>query len=113
MNDELSVGNIAAIVDRQAARRPAAPAILMPDRVIGYRQLSGMVHAVSRVLLDGGVRPGQTIGILSLNQARPPFAAAAPFGGWKASGQGIPEHGRWDRDFYSRAQAVYGSSGGG
>ena len=31
----------------------------------------------------------------------------APFGGWKASGLGPPEHGRWDREFYARPQAVY------
>lgn len=34
--------------------------------------------------------------------------AAAPFGGWKASGIGPPEHGEWDRLFYARPQAVYG-----
>jgi len=34
--------------------------------------------------------------------------AAAPFGGWKASGLGPPEHGRWDREFYTRPQARYG-----
>jgi acyl-CoA reductase-like NAD-dependent aldehyde dehydrogenase/nicotinamidase-related amidase len=47
-------------------------------------------------------------GILSINRARPPFAAEGPFTGWKASGYGTPEHGRWNRDFYTRAQAVYG-----
>ena len=31
-----------------------------------------------------------------------------PFTGWKASGYGAPEHGRWNRDFYTRVQAVYG-----
>ena len=41
-------------------------------------------------------------------EARPPFAAEGPFAGWKASGYGTPEHGRWNRDFYTRAQAVYG-----
>jgi acyl-CoA reductase-like NAD-dependent aldehyde dehydrogenase len=30
-----------------------------------------------------------------------------PFGGWKASGIGPPEHGSFDRDFYTRVQAVY------
>ena len=48
-------------------------------------------------------------GILAINQARPAFAASAPFSGWKASGFGLAEHGRWDRDFYTRAQAVYNS----
>jgi acyl-CoA reductase-like NAD-dependent aldehyde dehydrogenase/nicotinamidase-related amidase len=47
-------------------------------------------------------------GVLSLNRARPPFAAEGPFTGWKASGYGPPEHGRWNRDFYARAQAIYG-----
>lgn len=31
----------------------------------------------------------------------------APFGGWKESGLGPPEHGVWDLDFYTRWQAVY------
>nr|WP_283938568.1 aldehyde dehydrogenase family protein [Sphingomonas alba] len=47
-------------------------------------------------------------GILSIGKARPPFAADGPFTGWKASGYGVPEHGRWNRDFYTRAQAIYG-----
>ena len=47
-------------------------------------------------------------GILSVNQARPAFAATGPFVGWKSSGHGPPEHGRWNRDFYARPQAVYG-----
>lgn len=47
-------------------------------------------------------------GILSLNRARPPFAIDGPFAGWKDSGHGPPEHGRWNRDFYTRVQAVYG-----
>lgn len=51
---------------------------------------------------------GAQAGLLSINQARPPFAAAGPFVGWKASGFGCPEHGRWNRDFYTRVQAVYG-----
>jgi aldehyde dehydrogenase (NAD+) len=46
-------------------------------------------------------------GILSINRARPPFAAEGPFVGWKTSGYGPPEHGRWNRDFYTRVQAVY------
>lgn len=46
-------------------------------------------------------------GMLSINRARPAFDAAAPFSGWKRSGHGPPEHGRWDREFYARPQAVY------
>jgi acyl-CoA reductase-like NAD-dependent aldehyde dehydrogenase len=50
---------------------------------------------------------GAEAGMLSINRARPPFAAEGPFTAWKASGYGLPEHGRWNRDFYARAQAVY------
>ena len=46
-------------------------------------------------------------GMLLVNHARPAFSAAGPFIGWKASGYGPPEHGRWNRDVYARVQAVY------
>lgn len=46
-------------------------------------------------------------GILLINQGRPEFDSAAPFAGWKSSGLGIPEHGRWDRDFYTQTQTLY------
>lgn len=51
-------------------------------------------------------------GLLLLNQARPAFSAAGPFTGWKASGYGTPEHGRWNRDFWTKVQAVYGRPSG-
>ncbi|MCG6871969.1 MAG: aldehyde dehydrogenase family protein, partial [Gammaproteobacteria bacterium] len=47
-------------------------------------------------------------GILKCNQAPAGVVASAPFGGWKESGLGPPEHGPWDRDFYTRPQALYG-----
>ncbi|MGR8980723.1 MAG: aldehyde dehydrogenase family protein [Gammaproteobacteria bacterium] len=31
----------------------------------------------------------------------------APFGGWKSSGIGPPEHGIWDREFFTRPRAIY------
>lgn len=34
----------------------------------------------------------------------------APFGGWKSSSLGPPEHGDWDSLFYLRPQAVYGAN---
>ncbi len=46
-------------------------------------------------------------GMLSINRARPPFSAAGPFVGWKYSGFGPPEHGRWNREVYARPQAIY------
>lgn len=47
-------------------------------------------------------------GILKLNASTAGVDVALPFGGWKASGLGPPEHGDADRLFYTRLQAVYG-----
>ncbi len=47
-------------------------------------------------------------GILKLAPGPLAVHPDAPFGGWKASGIGPPEHGDWDREFYAKPQAVYG-----
>ena len=47
-------------------------------------------------------------GILRIGAEHTFIHPEAPFGGWKVSGLGVPEHGRWDRDFYTRPQAIYG-----
>jgi acyl-CoA reductase-like NAD-dependent aldehyde dehydrogenase len=47
-------------------------------------------------------------GILRINPQSFPVHPDAPFLGWKSSGTGPAEHGRWDLEFYSRPQAVYG-----
>ncbi len=47
-------------------------------------------------------------GILKLDAATAGADVEAPFGGWKASGVGPPEHGDSNREFYTRTQAVYG-----
>jgi acyl-CoA reductase-like NAD-dependent aldehyde dehydrogenase len=47
-------------------------------------------------------------GVLKLNATTAGVDATLPFGGWKASGVGPPEHGEGDRIFYTRMQAVYG-----
>ncbi len=52
-------------------------------------------------------------GILKLNSATAGVDVTLPFGGWKASGIGPPEHGEADRLFYTRMQAVYGGANGG
>lgn len=48
-------------------------------------------------------------GLIKLGAGPVPVHPHAPFGGWKASGLGLPEHGLWDAHFFSRPQAVYGS----
>jgi acyl-CoA reductase-like NAD-dependent aldehyde dehydrogenase len=46
-------------------------------------------------------------GILKINAATAGAAGDAPFGGWKDSGVGPPEHGTADLEFYTRRQTVY------
>jgi alpha-ketoglutaric semialdehyde dehydrogenase len=51
-------------------------------------------------------------GVLKLNTSTAGVDTSLPFGGWKASGIGPPEHGEGDRLFYTQIQAVYGATGG-
>lgn len=46
-------------------------------------------------------------GILKFDRATADADAAAPFGGWKGSGVGPPEHGDSNREFYTKTQALY------
>lgn len=46
-------------------------------------------------------------GIVQWGPGIVPVHPDAPFGGWKASGYGPPEHGRWDAQYLARAQALY------
>jgi acyl-CoA reductase-like NAD-dependent aldehyde dehydrogenase len=47
-------------------------------------------------------------GVLKFNSATAGVDITLPFGGWKASGLGPPEHGDGDIEFYTHMQAVYG-----
>jgi acyl-CoA reductase-like NAD-dependent aldehyde dehydrogenase len=46
-------------------------------------------------------------GVLKLGLSTADADVDVPFGGWKHSGIGPPEHASFDRDFYTRPQAVY------
>ena len=46
-------------------------------------------------------------GILKINSSTADADVDVPFGGWRHSGVGPPEHGPFDRDFYTRPQVVY------
>jgi acyl-CoA reductase-like NAD-dependent aldehyde dehydrogenase len=48
-------------------------------------------------------------GVIKFNSTTAGVDVALPFGGWKASGIGPPEHGVGDLAFYTRMQAVYGA----
>ena len=47
-------------------------------------------------------------GALKFNASTAGVDVALPFGGWKESGVGPPEHGEGDHRFYTRIQTVYG-----
>ena len=49
-------------------------------------------------------------GILKWDTSTADADSFAPFGGWKASGVGPPEHGAANVEFYTRLQAIYGGS---
>ena len=46
-------------------------------------------------------------GILKITSKPLAIQPELPFGGWKASRQGPPEHGSWDQLFYTRVQTIY------
>jgi acyl-CoA reductase-like NAD-dependent aldehyde dehydrogenase/nicotinamidase-related amidase len=48
-------------------------------------------------------------GILNLDSIHAGAGLDMPFGGWKASGLGPPQHGLSNRHFYTKSQAVYGT----
>lgn len=47
-------------------------------------------------------------GILKINRSTMDADAETPFGGWKASGIGPPEHGDANREFHARIQSIHG-----
>jgi acyl-CoA reductase-like NAD-dependent aldehyde dehydrogenase len=90
------------VVVQRAASFEGALALLN-----GVRQ--GLVAALfsnSDELREAFLREARA-GVLKLNQATADVGVEAPFGGWKASGVGPPEHGEANLEFYTRAQAIY------
>lgn len=68
--------------------------------------LLGVVYTLNRAARELFIEESQ-VGLCSINRARPRFSPDGPFSGWKGSGSGIAEHGRWNREFYTRVKAVY------
>lgn len=77
------------------------------DLVTGVPQgLAAALFTASPELIDRFQREVPA-GIVKINRSTADAEVDVPFGGWKASGIGPPEHGRFDRDFYTRPQVVY------
>lgn len=68
--------------------------------------LLGVLYSNNKDHQDQFIAQAQA-GQLSINKARPSFSVTGPFVGWKHSGMGVPEHGRWNRDFYTKPQMIY------
>jgi acyl-CoA reductase-like NAD-dependent aldehyde dehydrogenase/nicotinamidase-related amidase len=81
------------------------------------RLCNGVRHGLVAALFSNSARLQEKFlaeaqaGILKINSATAGVDASLPFGGWKMSGLGPPEHGEADRLFYTRMQAVYGAAG--
>ena len=92
--------------------------VLALERAASFEEALALANGVRQGLvaaLFSGPGPwrerfGQTAqaGVLKWNSSTADADAFAPFGGWKSSGVGPPEHGPGDREFYSRLQARYG-----
>ncbi|MFN7730411.1 MAG: aldehyde dehydrogenase family protein [Pirellula sp.] len=75
----------------------------------GVRQgLAAAIFTESSDIADRFLDQAQA-GILKVNLSTADAAVDAPFGGWKGSGIGPPEHGVFDIEFFTRCQTVYQS----
>ena len=91
--------------------------VLVLERARDFEEALGLANGVRQGLvaaLFAGPGPWRErfgapreAGILKWNSSTADADADAPFGGWKASGLGPPEHGPGDVEFYSRLQAIY------
>lgn len=89
----LPVDNFEAAIQIVNGVEQGLVAALYSSGVVRRRQFSEQVEA----------------GILTFSCGPLAIHPQAPFGGWKASMIGPPEHGIWDQQFYGRIQAIYGS----
>jgi acyl-CoA reductase-like NAD-dependent aldehyde dehydrogenase len=91
--------------------------VLVVQRAEGFDQALALLNGVRQGLVAALFSGDPTLrarfvdeaeaGILKVDEATADAGVEAPFGGWKASGFGPPEHGDADLEFYTRAQALY------
>ncbi len=76
--------------------------------------MNGVEHGLVAALysnsrdLKARFRARAEAGVLKFNRPTADVGVETPFGGWKSSGVGPPEHGSANLDFYTRIQAQYG-----
>ncbi len=74
-------------VTRQAERRPEAIALVDSDQTVDYQALERRSNQIARLLLEGGCRPGDRVGLLLPKSAD---AVTAMLGVLKAGGLYVP-----------------------
>ncbi len=94
--------------------------VLVVQRARDFEHALSLVNGVRQGLVAslfagpgpwrGRFRKAARAGVLKWNAATADADAAAPFGGWKASGLGPAEHGPGNAEFYTRIQAIYGGA---
>lgn len=91
--------------------------VLVVQSASGWEEAIGLLNGVRQGLVaslfsssperrDSFLERAQA-GVLKLGEATAGVAAHLPFGGWKRSGLGPPEHGESDVETYTRLQALY------
>ncbi len=94
--------------------------VLCVERAREFEEALGLVNGVRQGLVAAlFAGPGRwrerfqeavRAGILKWDSSTADADAFAPFGGWKSSGVGPPEHGPGNLEFYTRLQAIYGGA---
>jgi acyl-CoA reductase-like NAD-dependent aldehyde dehydrogenase/nicotinamidase-related amidase len=75
--------------------------------------LNGVRHGLAAACFTRDPHPQQRFlaearaGILKINRATADAGVDVPFGGWKNSGSGAPQHGIANIEFYTRLQTIY------
>jgi len=105
--------NPAAAVVQQESFGPIAVIQPADDLDDAIALANGVPHGLLASLVSADPAAHQQFGdavaagIVKLTPGPLAVHPDAPFGGWKASAIGPPEHGLWDREFYARPQVIY------
>ena len=113
-----SLATLRAAAESAVVQEESFGPLLVVERAAGFEEALDLANGVRQGLVAAlfagpgpwrdRFREAAQAGILKWNASTADADAAAPFGGWKASGIGPPERGSGDLEFFSRAQALYG-----
>jgi acyl-CoA reductase-like NAD-dependent aldehyde dehydrogenase/nicotinamidase-related amidase len=109
----LAVPSANLTIVREETFGPVAVWQVIKNLKEGLQQLNSVSQGLTASLYSGDpgawnlFREEAECGVLKLNQPTMGVDPGVPFGGWKASGIGPPEHGPGDVESYTRWQAVY------